>query len=379
MQTNNSKNIYDCAIVGGGLAGLCLAIKLAKNDIKVVLFEKSKYPFQKVCGEYISLESWDYLVSLGLDLENMNLPIINQLRISSENGFVLESDLDLGGFGISRYKIDAELYRLAKLAGVEVFENCNVLNVLQDNENYVITTSKSDFYAHIVCGSYGKITPSFIQDNNPQSIGKYVAIKYHIRTNLNSNTIELHNFKDGYCGVSKIEDGKFCLCYITTTKNLNASNNDIKLMEKNILCQNKYLKKYFNESDFLFEKPIAISKISLNRKFTYHQNIFMLGDAAGAIAPLCGNGMSMAIRASKLLSENLILYFKNTITKEELIRNYENAWNANFSFRIRLGYHLQKLFGKKYLTNFTLYLLSKSKWLLKQIIKNTHGKKIVIK
>jgi flavin-dependent dehydrogenase len=45
---------YDVAIIGGGLAGLSLSIQLAKKNYSVVLFEKEKYPFHKVCGEYIS-------------------------------------------------------------------------------------------------------------------------------------------------------------------------------------------------------------------------------------------------------------------------------------------------------------------------------------
>lgn len=89
---------YQCAIIGGGLAGLALAIQLADKGIKVILFEKNKYPFHKVCGEYISMESWDFLSELGLPLADLNLPRINELGVSSENGFMLNTTLALGGF-----------------------------------------------------------------------------------------------------------------------------------------------------------------------------------------------------------------------------------------------------------------------------------------
>lgn len=46
--------LYDAAIIGGGLAGLSLAILCAEKDFRVILFEKEEYPFHKVCGEYIS-------------------------------------------------------------------------------------------------------------------------------------------------------------------------------------------------------------------------------------------------------------------------------------------------------------------------------------
>ncbi len=47
------------AIIGGGLAGLSLSIQLAKAGFKVVLFEKEKYPYHKVCGEYLSPSTLD--------------------------------------------------------------------------------------------------------------------------------------------------------------------------------------------------------------------------------------------------------------------------------------------------------------------------------
>src|SRR5687767_8758790 len=113
---------YDAAIIGGGVAGLSLSIQLAKAGFNVVLFEKEKYPFHKVCGEYISLESWNFIEQLGLPLSKMDLPIIKNLIVSAPNGKTIESRLDPGGFGISRYMLDYDLSKIAKHNGVKVFE-----------------------------------------------------------------------------------------------------------------------------------------------------------------------------------------------------------------------------------------------------------------
>src|ERR1017187_9879034 len=94
--------IFDCAIIGGGLAGLTLAIQLADAGRTVVLFEKEKYPFHKVCGEYISMESYGFLERIGIPLSKMGLPMIDTIKISSPNGNSFTQKLDLGGFGISR-------------------------------------------------------------------------------------------------------------------------------------------------------------------------------------------------------------------------------------------------------------------------------------
>src|SRR5580658_1497079 len=98
-----SKQVFDCGIAGGGLAGLTLAIQLADAGYSVILFEKETYPFHKVCGEYISMESYNFLERIGMPLSTMNLPTINEVKISSPNGTALTRKLDLGGFGISRY------------------------------------------------------------------------------------------------------------------------------------------------------------------------------------------------------------------------------------------------------------------------------------
>ncbi|MCA6438082.1 MAG: NAD(P)/FAD-dependent oxidoreductase [Bacteroidetes bacterium] len=367
--------ILDCVIIGGGLAGLCLSIQLADKNYSVVLIEKNKYPFHKVCGEYISMESYDFIQSLGLNLDEMNLPIINQLNISAHNGYKIYSSLKSGGFGISRYTLDHELAKIAKTKGVELIESCVATNVLLQDDIYTVETSIKKLKSKLVCGSYGKIDPAFIDRNNNKKKVNYVGVKYHIKTPFPNNLIELHNFKDGYCGISNVDKHTTCLCYLTTAENLNQNNNAIKELEKNVLMKNPHLQKYFTEAEFIFEKPLAISQIGFSKKQTYKNDILMLGDAAGAIAPLCGNGMSIAMRSSKILSNYIDLFLKHKLSKNELIKQYTSEWNANFSFRIKSGYYLQQLFGKNLTTLLSLKLLNYLPFLFRKLIKLTHGKK----
>jgi len=374
METN--PNSFDCAIVGGGLAGLCLAIQLAEKGISVVLFEKNEYPFHKVCGEYISMESRDFLSELGLPFAALNLPVINQLGVSSEKGFMLNHHLEMGGFGISRYSLDHHLSQIAVSKGVSVVENCKV-NLVTTPESglHQIETAAGIFRADIVCGSYGKYTPSFIKNKQPKSGINYIGVKYHIKTDLASNRIELHNFKDGYCGVSKVDQDWHCLCYLTTSRNLQENGKDIKKMEKEVLHKNPFLRKYFAESEFVNDQPLVISNVQFHKKQTDENGIFLLGDAAGSITPLCGNGMSMGMRASKLLAKEIITYFGHKQSKAEIVDNYRQAWKQAFDQRIAAGYYLQYLFGKRNTTDFALKFLAKFPVLTDRIVALTHGEK----
>ena len=76
MPIMTSKNLaeadVDLAVIGGGLAGLSLSIQLARAGYRVALYEKENYPFHRVCGEYISMESWPFLKELGIPLDDMD-------------------------------------------------------------------------------------------------------------------------------------------------------------------------------------------------------------------------------------------------------------------------------------------------------------------
>ncbi len=373
MERNNVN--YDCIIVGGGLAGLCLAIQLSKLNHSVLVVEKNEYPFHKVCGEYISNESWNFLESLGLPLKSMDIAHINKLGISSVYGNMVESPLMMGGFGISRYTLDSSLSNIAQSNGVVLKQNCKANSLKLINDIYYLETSSGTFNSKIVCGSFGKHNPLFndkvINDNVPS----YIGVKYHIKTNFPSNKIELHNFKNGYCGISKVDGDKFCLCYLTTAENLNINKNNIQQMEKNVLYKNPFLKRIFENSEFLYDRPLTVSNVTFKSKSAYKNDIFLLGDAAGTIAPLCGNGMSMGMRASYLLASILNELFNKKISKAEAISLYTDQWSKNFSIRIKAGYYLQQILNRNSLTHFTIKLLDKSPKLFQKVITLTHGTK----
>jgi len=371
--------LYDCAIIGGGLAGLCLSIQLAQQGHSVILFEREQYPFHKVCGEYISLESWDFLERIGLPLRNMQLPLIKKLVVTAPNGIKLQQDLPLGGFGISRYKIDHELSNIAKQQGVTVIENCKADDVIFSNDIFNIHTTAGEFKSRICCGSFGKRSNldvkwkrAFIQKTN-NKLNNYIGVKYHIQTAFPTDTIALHNFRDGYCGISKIEDDRYCLCYLTNAANLKNNGNSIEEMEKNILSRNPDLKTIFNNSTRLYRQPLSISQISFQQKKQVEHHVLMIGDAAGMITPLCGNGMSMAMHGSKIAAGLVDAFLKEKLSRQELERDYTSQWKKTFGKRLRTGRAIQRFFGKIWVTNLFVRAMKAMPLLTRWIIKQTHG------
>ena len=381
-----NKSYSDIAIVGGGLAGLCFAIQAVDKGYSVALFEKESYPHHKVCGEYISMESWQFLMRQGLPLGDMHLPIINQLQASSVNGKLFSHALPLGGFGISRYKIDSLLAEIAVKKGVQLFTQTKVNDIAfnESTEEFTINTQSSngnnEWKAKVAIGSFGKRSNIDVQwkrdfvQQKPNKLNNYIGIKYHIRYNHPTNTIALHNFENGYCGMSKIENDKSCLCYLTTAQNLKDNNNSIKQMQEKVLYKNTFLKEIFLNADFLFPQPIAISQISFQQKKSVENNVLMVGDSAGSITPLCGNGMSMAMHASKLAFEQVDLFLQKKISRVDMEAKYQQAWKQQFSTRLATGRFIQSMFGNVTTSNLLVNTMNLFPFLASPLIKATHGK-----
>lgn len=340
------------AIAGGGLAGLALSIQLSRLGYRVILFEKEQYPFHRVCGEYISMEAWDFLQNLGVDLAALKVARITHLQVSGVNGKLLEQPLPLGGFGISRYVLDHELAKIAVASGVLIKENTKVNDIVFDGNAFMIDTAERKYQAMIACGSYGKRSNLDVKWKRPfilavkNRLNNYIGIKYHVRGNFPNHIIALHNFKNGYCGLSPVEDGKYCLCYLTRASGLKESNGIIKDMEQMILSDNPYLQQIFSSCKKLFDEPVTISQVSFDKKTQVEDHVLMIGDAAGMIAPLCGNGMSMALHGSKIAAHQVDLFLQGKITREKMEKNYAREWQLQFASRLRMGRRIQRLSGR---------------------------------
>jgi len=361
-------------VIGGGISGLLTAIQMVNAGIPCSVIERKKYPFHRVCGEYVSNEALQFLKSLKLFPSEYNPPQIQRFQLSSVSGKSEILDLDLGGFGISRYAFDHFLYEKAKSAGVKFFLQEEATDIQYQDDSFLVKTSARTIGAHIVVGAFGKrsridvqLKRNFIKKRSP-----YVGVKYHVRTDHANDLIALHNFNGGYCGISNVEEGRTNLCYLTHRDNVRKFKS-ISEMERAVLYENPFLKKIFLNSEFLFDKPETINEISFETKLPVEDHVLMTGDAAGMITPLCGNGMAMAIHSSKLLCHQLIESITQHQSRATLERNYTRAWNAQFKNRLWFGRQVQNLFGNRIASNVAVNLAVHIPMIANIIIKRTHG------
>ena len=376
-----SKSVYDVVIVGGGLAGLSAAIHLRKHELQVLLIEKNDYPKHKVCGEYISNEVLPYLDYLGVDVFKLGAKKITKFELSSSKSKLVTADLPMGGFGISRYCLDNALFLKAKALGVKVMQDA-VVGVKFVNDFFETETKSNEIVtSKIVIGAYGKrssldvqLERHFIKNKSP-----YLAVKTHVKGNFPEDTVALHNFEGGYCGVSKVENDSINLCYITDFEAFKKYK-DIQEFQQKVVYKNDYLKSIFENTIPVFETPLTISQISFESKSPVEKHILMCGDSAGMIHPLCGNGMSMAIRSAQMASDLIIDYLDKKIASRELLETtYIATWNKAFESRLKVGHIVANGFRNNTLANLSIRILKILPFLIPYIIKRTHGKPMSVK
>jgi len=369
---------YDIGIVGGGLAGLTASIHLSKLGFSVLLIERQSYPHHRVCGEYVSNEVLPYLNSLEIQLPIDELPKLSRLQLTTQNGKELNHNLPLGGFGISRYKLDELLYKKAQENSVEfVFEKVEVIK-FYNNEFLLSTSNKQSFIAKFCLGAWGKrssldksLVRPFIQKKT-----SWMAVKCHYKSDFDDDLIALHNFRGGYCGMSKIEDSILNACYLVDT-NVFQEYGNVDDLEKMVIRQNPFWSKWREKAEPIFEKPLVISQISFDQKEPVKDHILMIGDTAGLIHPLCGNGMAMAIHSAKLAVDCIANYKYEYLNRQELETNYSNIWNETFKSRLTTGRRIQALLLQQRIAPHLLTLAQMVPGLVPKIIRKTHGKSIV--
>ena len=370
----------EIVIIGGGLAGLSAAIHLASSGLSVILFEKEKYPHHKVCGEYLSREILPYLESLHISLAELFPAEIDQLIYSTPSGKTVESELGLGGLGISRYALDYFLYQKALEHKVEVI-NESIVDIELNNDKFTIISAEGrKFSTKMVLGAFGKRSglDKKLKRNFISQKSEWLAVKAHYRNeNFPSDLVSLHNFRGGYCGLSKTETGAVNVCYLATYNSFKEYKNP-DVYKRKVLRKNPHLNHFFEDAEPLFENDLSIGQVSFERKSLVENHILMLGDAAGLIHPLCGNGMAMAIHSAKLAAESILKHYRpQGFDRINIEKAYMRKWDHYFRSRMKTGRILQKILLNPGLAEVSQILVKQIPALLPAIVAKTHGSHVL--
>lgn len=333
---------YDVLIIGGGVAGCSAAIQLAERGRRVLVLEKQRYPAHKLCGEFLSVEVLAMFERLGVGeaVWQAGARPIDHTRLTTTDGPVFESALPGTALGLSRYALDRLLFEQARAAGAEAQDGVAVRAVEGSlDDGFEVATSEGSFAARFVLGAYGKrdlldrkLDRPFLHARSP-----FVAFKAHYEGIALPGVIELHAFPGGYCGLSPVEQGRINACWIAHEQTLKAAGGAPAAMIERSLMQNPALARRFQAIERVTDRFIAVSQITFIPKGAFAGDVCMIGDTAGMIAPMCGDGMAMALRAAELAAPRVLACLEGRLTTARFREDYARAWRREFGLRMRLG------------------------------------------
>ncbi len=392
------KNDYDIIIVGGGPAGSAAALYLAEQNLQILLLEKESFKRDKTCGDAFSAYSVNRLNELGLTEKFLSLETekITSILFSAPNGksIALNTTEDTSGNVVTGYtcrrdKFDEMILREAS-SRVKVLTSCQVIDLTSEKQKITGVIVKKEngdiliFKSKIVIGAdgYGSlIARKSDLANYTNNKNLLIAARgYYENVELLPGTIEMHycrNLIPGYLWI-----------FPSTNNSANVGVCIPKyLFKKNKITPSELLKQCLQKQPFIerFADATLQSRIESwplpagNSRKVFHKNgVLLIGDAAGLIDPLSGEGIGNAMTSAKIASETLKKLFSETEHPELHLNLFTHNLLQKMGRDFSLSGRLLQLMRYPSLINFVINKARKSEFVaqwLAAVVSDTSPRK----
>jgi flavin-dependent dehydrogenase len=293
----------DPLIIGAGPAGTAAAITLARAGHQPILIEKTAGPTDKVCGDFLSLDTIQRLQSLGVDAESLGAAPIHRVRLTHGEQAV-DAALPFPALGLSRRMLDAALLSHAESAGVILYTGQTVRRLTHDGNQWRIQIDTT-LLAETVFLATGKhdLRDAARPHSERDAIGMkmYFALAPEAARAL-EGTIELTLFPGGYAGMQCVEAGKTVLCIAVQPAAFRAYGGVWTALIAAIERCSPRFTRMLTGARPLLPRPLAVAGIPYGYRASA-SNLFRVGDQAAVIPSLTGDGIAIALHSGQQAAE----------------------------------------------------------------------------
>ncbi len=290
-------------VIGGGLAGAALAIRLARAGRAVTVLEREAGPHDKVCGEFLSFEAVDSLRALGLDPLDLGAASIDRLSVCIGKRRS-DSVLPFTALSLSRRVLDQALLDCAAAAGADVRRGVKATGVERAGEGWSVRAGDGDLTANDVVVATGKHDLKGYK-RPPGRQNDLIGFKHHLRlVQPLDRRVELHLFGGGYAGLEPIEGGRANLCLVVRKTRL--AGDDFAILLSSIRCQCPHLHASLDGALWETPRPLAIAAIPYGYIRERSDGLWRLGDQAAVIPSFAGEGMAIALHSAALAADHML-------------------------------------------------------------------------
>jgi flavin-dependent dehydrogenase len=357
---------YDVAVVGGGPAGLAVAITTTTRGLNTVVLERATVPADKACGEGLmpsGLAALDRLGALSLLDRRESSPFVG-IRYVQEDGSTAEGLLPgPGGLGVRRVALASALVTRARAVGVELRERTQVLAHRRTGDGVTLETADGPVEARMLVAADGLGSPLRraegldVESTGPRRFG----LRRHFQVEPWTPYVEVH-FADGVeAYVTPAGARRVGLAFLWEDGVVEGRVGFETLLARFPRLAER-LAGVAPDSQVRGAGPLArVARARVADRFA------LVGDAAGYVDALTGEGLSLAFACAESLGTLLPDALAQGATSDAL-RPYEECFQRVFRKYAWTTSALLMLARRPRLRRPVVRLLGKSPWLFERIL-----------
>jgi flavin-dependent dehydrogenase len=308
---------FDVAVVGGGPAGLATAIFTSRVGLSTVLFERIGGPPDKACGEGLMPAGVRVLETLGVRdrIPSTDCTPFRGIRYIQDDGSRAEGRLPSPGLGIRRTALTSALAQRAGECGAEIRWGCPVEGFTTGAEHVSLTTTSGVVAARILVAADGprsrlrRLAGLDRAVGHPQRLG----LRQHFRVAPWSEFVEVYLGSGIQAFVTPAGERRVGVAF---------------LWEKNAVpvpaSFESFLYRFPELAARLADAPVDSSPrgagpLAQAARSRVADRFVLVGDAAGYLDAITGEGVSLALAGARALGEILPGALKRGATREALL------------------------------------------------------------
>ena len=366
---------FDVLVAGAGPAGASAAAHLARAGLNVALVDQHTFPRDKVCGDFVGPVALLELNKLGLSniaaFRERN--IIHRAAVHVDGKLVINSlmpevpGLPTHGSVIPRQVLDNWIVQTAQSAGVHLIENCRIKGYSLEPRGVTVEAEQRgthrSWHARLLIGADG--SSSLISRIMHGKLGspdnRIIAVRtYYEGVEGPADQCDLYFSSDSFPGY-----------YWLFPTSANTANVGLGMLVKTLPPQDEHLatqlERMATQDPALSQRlgrSKRIGKISGWPLTTYDpfrsivaDRVMLVGDAAGLINPLNGEGIQYALLSGRWAAETALECASQDNYSHAVLESYTRRVEQELRYDMALAAMIVQLIRNRSLNPFWLQAL----------------------
>jgi flavin-dependent dehydrogenase len=343
----------DVLVVGAGPAGSTLALRLAREGIRVALADAKQFPRDKPCGEFVGPGCLPLLAELGLLAELLRCgphPVaglaLHGFGVRAEGRFESAAT----GLGIRRERLDALLLRAAAAEpGVQWLPAHRFVALLHARDGRVIGARFADrgrrdvaLRARFVIGADGvhsRVARALALSRPLRWLDRFALVTHYAGVAPRA-LAEVHFVERGYFAATNVDGRTFALNLVLDRAALRARSGPDDLVADRLRGAPPMAERLAAAERI--GRPRGIGPLAFTTRRQVGRGFALVGDAAGYVDPLTGEGIYFALWGARRLAAALLEAIRDPAREAAALRAYAAGRRREIAPRLFLARLLQR-------------------------------------